>query len=127
MEDKPLDLMEQCPMCQGHIHQIDDNEFACSGCLRIWTRSNDEWVSKPRAVKLTKEPEIGDNINEVVKPAKVHQEYVLGFAFSRGGDEVLMIRKNHPEWMKGKFNGIGGKVQENESMLTAMVRECREE
>jgi 8-oxo-dGTP diphosphatase len=56
--------------------------------------------------------------------------YVLGFAFSHefnGGKQVLLIRKTKPVWMKGLVNGIGGKIEPNETVLPAMVREFREE
>lgn len=58
-------------------------------------------------------------------PAPV--DCALGFAFSRHGSVVLLIRKNRPEWQAGKFNGIGGKVEPGESPVEAMVREFREE
>ena len=54
------------------------------------------------------------------------KKYVLGFAFDNEY-RVLMIRKNRPEWQKGKLNGVGGKVEENESFIDAMVREFYEE
>ena len=64
-------------------------------------------------------------------------EYVLGFAFeavrSRHTGEpeapyiVYLIEKNKPEWQKGHLNGIGGKVEKDETPHQAMVREFREE
>jgi 8-oxo-dGTP diphosphatase len=42
-------------------------------------------------------------------------------------DRVILIRKNRPDFQKGKWNGIGGKLEANESPLDAMVREFREE
>ena len=53
--------------------------------------------------------------------------YVVGFAFNRDGSIVTLIRKNRPEWQKGKYNGVGGKVEEGEFDLEAMVREFKEE
>ena len=38
-----------------------------------------------------------------------------------------MITKNRPDWQAGKLNGIGGKIEEGETELQAMVRECAEE
>lgn len=52
-------------------------------------------------------------------------EYVVGFVFCRGN--VLVIRKCRPEWQRGRYNGIGGKVEDLESPAFAMARECREE
>ena len=52
--------------------------------------------------------------------------YVVGFAFDNHGD-VILIQKNRPEWQKGYFNGVGGKVEDNETPLNAMIREFEEE
>lgn len=52
-------------------------------------------------------------------------QYVLGFVIWE--ERVLLIRKNRPTWQAGKFNGIGGKVEPQESAPAAMVRECWEE
>lgn len=51
--------------------------------------------------------------------------YVLGFAFDDLG-RVALIRKNKPDWQRGRWNGIGGKV-EQEACFDAMEREVREE
>jgi len=55
--------------------------------------------------------------------------YVLGFGFHKFTDDVYvsLIRKNKPEWQKGKRNGVGGKVELNEHPQNAMVREFKEE
>lgn len=55
------------------------------------------------------------------------KEYVLGFMFDTKGEWVALIKKNKPEWQKGRFNGIGGKVELNEVFWAAMVREFKEE
>jgi hypothetical protein len=34
---------------------------------------------------------------------------VAGFLFRNNDTEVALIRKNKPDWQKGKLNGIGGK------------------
>jgi 8-oxo-dGTP diphosphatase len=52
--------------------------------------------------------------------------YVLGFAISKSS-RVLLIRKRRPMWQQGKLNGIGGKIEGNESDAEAMVREFWEE
>lgn len=54
-------------------------------------------------------------------------KYVVGFLFANDGKCVLLIEKNKPEWQKGKFNGVGGKIEEGETPLQAMVREFEEE
>lgn len=61
-------------------------------------------------------------------PTEHHPEfqlYVGGLLFWR--DEVLLIRKQKPDFMKGKLNGIGGKIEPRESARSAMIREFNEE
>lgn len=53
--------------------------------------------------------------------------YVVGFLFDHDGDEVVLIKKNRPAWMKGLWNGVGGHVEDNETDYEAMVREFKEE
>lgn len=53
--------------------------------------------------------------------------YVLGFMFSEDGKNVVLIKKNRPKWQAGKLNGVGGKVEPDEHILDAMIREFREE
>ena len=53
--------------------------------------------------------------------------YCLGFIFDQQLEKVLLIEKNKPEVFKGRLNGIGGKIEKDESGADAMVRECREE
>jgi len=53
--------------------------------------------------------------------------YVLGFLFNNGEDKVVLIRKNRPEWQKGRLNGVGGKIEGCETPRQAMIREFREE
>jgi hypothetical protein len=51
--------------------------------------------------------------------------YTCTFCFA--GDSVLLLRKAKPEWQAGKLNGIGGKVELGEDIMTATKRELREE
>ena len=55
------------------------------------------------------------------------KKYVTGFLFSKDTRYVVLIEKINPEWQRGLFNGIGGKVEVNESSIDAMVREFFEE
>ena len=52
--------------------------------------------------------------------------YVLGFAFDDLG-RVALIRKARPAWQAGKLNGVGGRIENGETVLDAMVRKFREE
>ena len=55
-------------------------------------------------------------------------KYVLGFAFDSIGNGVVLIQKGHPEWQKGKLNGVGGKINPPlEGRRAAMAREFEEE
>lgn len=54
------------------------------------------------------------------------KSYVVCFAFTPDG-KVILIRKNRPEWQAGKLNGVGGKIEEGESVHQAAVREFFEE
>ena len=53
--------------------------------------------------------------------------FVVGFCFTADKNFVLLITKQKPEWQKGCLNGIGGKIEEDETPLNAMVREGFEE
>ena len=55
------------------------------------------------------------------------EKYTLGFLFDKNKENILLIQKNRPEWQKGKFNAIGGKVEEDEDVLACMEREFEEE
>jgi len=54
-------------------------------------------------------------------------KYVVGFLFSKDIKNVLLIEKTKPDWQKGSLNGVGGKVEEGETPLDAMIREFQEE
>lgn len=53
------------------------------------------------------------------------QRYVCGFAFY--DDNVVLIRKEKPDWQRGKLNGVGGKIEPFETPTQAMAREFNEE
>lgn len=54
------------------------------------------------------------------------QEYVVGFLHNHA--EVVLIRKNRPEWQDGLLNGVGGHIEEyDDGPCAAMVREFKEE
>ena len=56
-----------------------------------------------------------------------YEMYVVGFMFSTDHKRVALIRKTHPDWQKGKRNGVGGKINLGECGIEAMVREFKEE
>lgn len=53
-------------------------------------------------------------------------KFVVGYVFDKE-ENVILIRKNRPSWQKGLLNGVGGHVEQDESSLDAMRRECFEE
>jgi 8-oxo-dGTP diphosphatase len=53
--------------------------------------------------------------------------YVVGFMFSEDKQFVALIEKNRPAWQAGKLNGIGGKIEKDETPRAAMRREFQEE
>jgi len=55
------------------------------------------------------------------------QRYVLGFMFSEDLEYVLLVNKKKPAWQCGLLNGIGGKIEEEESEFDAIRREVFEE
>lgn len=55
------------------------------------------------------------------------ERFVVGFVFSKNPERILLVLKNRPAWQSGKFNGIGGKIENFETPLEAMNREFVEE
>lgn len=54
------------------------------------------------------------------------QAYVVRFAFDENG-RVLLMEKQKPEWQKGFWNGVGGKIEKGEYAKDAICREFYEE
>ncbi len=53
------------------------------------------------------------------------KKYTLGIAVTE--DSLVLVKKNRPEWQAGKYNFVGGKVEEGESPIKCVVREFFEE
>ena len=53
--------------------------------------------------------------------------YCCGALYDTTLNLVVLIRKETPEFQKGYFNLVGGKLEAGETPLDAMVREFREE
>ena len=51
----------------------------------------------------------------------------LAFIFNKDLTKVLLITKQKPDQHKGLLNGLGGKLEANESHLDCVVREIEEE
>lgn len=54
-------------------------------------------------------------------------DYVAGFLIDKINNTVVLIKKTKPEWQRGRYNAIGGKVEFGETPVDAMQREFHEE
>ncbi len=55
------------------------------------------------------------------------RKYTLALLFDQTKTQILLMKKSKPEWQKGKLNGIGGKIEADETPLACIVREIQEE
>lgn len=53
--------------------------------------------------------------------------YVAVYILFRRDDKVAFLLREHTSWMNGHFGLPGGKVEKQESILAATVREAKEE
>jgi hypothetical protein len=60
-------------------------------------------------------------------PIEPKHRFVLGFVFDFEAKKVLLVLKNRPDWQTGLLNGLGGKIEADETPLEAMEREFKEE
>lgn len=110
-----------CPDCGGMLQcMIDGQDALCvmcdSECSGPGLQS--DWQPVLDAARRY--------VNENHK-AETPTRYVLGFLFREDRQSVVLIRKQKPAWQAGLLNGIGGKVEAEEPIYNAMVREFREE
>jgi 8-oxo-dGTP pyrophosphatase MutT (NUDIX family) len=56
-------------------------------------------------------------------------EYVVAYAkrISEGVERILLVKKDRPEYMVGRYNLVGGKIEKGELPYEAAERELREE
>lgn len=54
-------------------------------------------------------------------------KYSMGLVFDESKDNILLLCKTKPEFLKNKWTAPGGKVELNESALDCCVREIMEE
>lgn len=71
-------------------------------------------VSKPKMISLSTK-------------GIVLQEYVLIYAYDSIRNQVVFVEKDRPEWMRGKINLPGGKIESGETPEQAVIREFWEE
>lgn len=56
----------------------------------------------------------------------MNKNYVVIMLFNKNKDKLLLVKRNKKPY-KDCWNGIGGKIEENETALEAAKRECMEE
>lgn len=66
-------------------------------------------------------------INMTVKGKKPSEVILVVVAVLRFGDEFLLAIRHHEQHQGGKLEFIGGKIEQNETVQMALVREVREE
>lgn len=54
------------------------------------------------------------------------KSYVVILLFNKNYDKVLLVKRNKKPY-PNCWNGIGGKIEQNESIIDATIRECQEE
>lgn len=54
-------------------------------------------------------------------------DYCLGFMFDQNCHRVVLIKKTHPDWQKGRYNGVGGVLEDTEMPVSGMVRKFKAE
>lgn len=55
-------------------------------------------------------------------------KYVVGLCFDPTLQLVVLVRKNRPDWQKGRLNGVGGHIEvQDADEKAAMTREFGEE
>lgn len=121
------------------LHRINNLRHILSSCkyvLKIieW---GDEDLANPRCPVCEGREDIKHKDNcrlkkalEEIEPqlsTTKETQYVLGFMFSDNLEDVALLSKNRPPWQKGKLNGVGGRVEKDETFLEAMNREFAEE
>ncbi len=67
------------------------------------------------------------NANKLKGNAVNNSDYVVGLLFSADRTKVALIEKTHPDWQRGRLNGVGGKIEPCELPENAMTREFLEE
>ena len=55
----------------------------------------------------------------------MNKNYVVIMLFNKNYDKLLLVKRNKKPY-KGCWNGIGGKIENNETPYEAAIRECME-
>lgn len=63
---------------------------------------------------------------EAEQMPKKNKNYVVILLFTKDYEKVLLVKRNKPPY-ENLWNGIGGKIELDETPLEAAIRECSEE
>ncbi|WP_418185419.1 NUDIX domain-containing protein [Aliarcobacter vitoriensis] len=50
--------------------------------------------------------------------------YVVGIITD--GKKILLLKKNNPDWQKGLYNAVGGKVELESTPLQTIIKDCKD-
>lgn len=56
----------------------------------------------------------------------MNKSFVVILLFTKNYEQVLLVKRNKNPYINC-WNGIGGKIEENETPIEAAIRECKEE
>lgn len=121
MDGRSIQKMISCPRDCKHLYPTEEHQTK-------------ESLISPHMCRLHRKVLKHENFHpEIVRaegctyPEDSVKKYVVGFMFSESLLEVLLILKNKPSWQKGKYNGVGGKIEKFEEPTDSMTREFWEE
>ena len=71
--------------------------------------------------------DIAPNLNKVPDKMPKRRSNLVVSAIFRDGDRVLLLKRQNTSYFSGHYCLVNGSVDEGESVVDALVRECREE
>ncbi len=122
LEDADQILALKPPVSQEQVEAIAKRICTLNPKVNDWSQLDDSqkesWLAESR--------EVLSLVSPVSLPVLIeNKKYVVGFLFNNS--KLALIKKNRPEWQRGKLNGIGGHIKVGETPLEAMKREFSEE
>ena len=75
---------------------------------------------------LNKEIIYYTNIKDIIRRDNMNKNFVVILLFTKNYEQILLVKRNKKPYINC-WNGIGGKIEENEAPIEAAIRECKEE
>lgn len=100
--------------------------FALEGVLQGRLEYEDDVLGEGLLFASSERTDNRPRIRAAVPPMP-GQHYVVGFVMDEAAECVALIQKRRPAWQRGKWNGLGGKVEPGETERAAISREVLEE